>query len=159
MASALDVPLSHTQVRTCNLCRQRRVKCDRRDPRCSNCLRSEADCIYPPGRGRAPKRPKRDVAPQISERLSRLESIIHQLSAAGARHSLLADEASHVQDSPTQGPSGDSTQPLDQDFSRLKVDDSKSYYVNNALWVTLSDEVLLLPLFHAWVMYGASTCT
>ena len=87
------------------------------------------------------------MAPQVSERLSRLESIIHQLSAAGARHSLSADETSQVQDSPTQEPSGDSTQPLDQDFSRLKVDDSKSYYVNNALWVTLSDEVLLLPLF------------
>lgn len=30
---------------------------------------------------------------------------------------------------------------FEQDFSRLKVDESKSYYVNNALWVTLSNEV------------------
>ncbi len=144
MASAPDVSSPHFQVRTCNLCRQRRVKCDRRPPRCSNCVRSEADCVYPPGRGRAPKRPKRDVAPLVSERLSRLESIIHQLSAAGAGHSLSAEETSRIQDTQAQGPSGDSTQPLGQDFSRLKVSDSKSYYVNNPLWVTLSDEVLLL---------------
>ncbi len=151
MASALDVSSPHIQVRTCNLCRQRRVKCDRRPPRCSNCVRSEVDCIYPPGRGRAPKRPKRDVAPKVSERLSRLESIIKQLSAAGARHPVSADPTSQAQDSQVQGASGDSTRPLDQDFSRLKVDDSKSYYVNNALWVTLSDEVLLLFLFHTYL--------
>lgn len=30
---------------------------------------------------------------------------------------------------------------FDQGFSRLRVDDSRSYYVNNALWVTLSNEV------------------
>lgn len=29
---------------------------------------------------------------------------------------------------------------FEQDFSRLKVSESKSYYVNNALWVTLSNE-------------------
>lgn len=32
---------------------------------------------------------------------------------------------------------------FEQDFSRLKVDESKSYYVNNALWVTLSNEACL----------------
>ncbi|KAL2126429.1 hypothetical protein VTI74DRAFT_931 [Chaetomium olivicolor] len=127
MASTLGLSLRHNQVRTCNLCRQRRVKCDRQVPQCSNCVRAEATCIYPPGRGRAPKRPRRDVAPQLTERLSRLESIISQLGAS-------ARETSH---------SGDPSdaQSFDQDFSRLKVDESKSYYVSNALWVTLADEV------------------
>ncbi|KAK4149315.1 hypothetical protein C8A00DRAFT_38096 [Chaetomidium leptoderma] len=128
MATTPGLSSPHTQVRTCNLCRQRRVKCDRQVPQCSNCLRSEAHCIYPPGRGRAPKRPRRDVAaPQVSERLARLESIISRIGAA-------TPETSHAREA-------SDSQSLDQDFSRLKVDESKSYYVNNALWVTLSDEV------------------
>ncbi|RYP09061.1 hypothetical protein DL765_008583 [Monosporascus sp. GIB2] len=139
MATTAETPTTpgmsppHMQVRTCNLCRQRRVKCDRQVPRCSNCLRSEANCVYPPGRGRAPKRPRSGVVPQLSERLSRLESIINQLSAA-ARENHLAQETSHAWEA-------SDTHSFDQDFSRLKLDESKSYYVSNALWVTLSNEV------------------
>ncbi|KAF5674627.1 bikaverin cluster-transcription factor [Fusarium circinatum] len=121
---------SHVQVRTCIHCRQRRVKCDRQFPQCSNCIRSEVNCIYPPGRGRAPKRPKRSLAPQLSERLSRLESIIGQFGAAAREN----------QDTPQTAQDSDGHS-FEQDFSRLKVDESKSYYVNNALWVTLSNEV------------------
>ncbi|RYO74899.1 hypothetical protein DL766_003724 [Monosporascus sp. MC13-8B] len=95
--------------------------------------RVQAHCVYPPGRGRAPKRPRRGVAPQLSERLSRLESIINQFGAA-AQENRLAQEASHAREA-------SDTHSFDQDFSRLKVDESKSYYVNNALWVTLSNEV------------------
>ncbi|KAG5745043.1 hypothetical protein H9Q70_012268 [Fusarium xylarioides] len=129
---------SHVQVRTCIHCRHRRVKCDRQFPQCSNCIRSEVNCIYPPGRGRAPKRPKRSLAPQLSERLSRLESIIGQFGAAARENQ---DTPQSAQDS--EGHS------FKQDFSRLKVDESKSYYVNNALWVTLSNEnyvIFLLSL-------------
>ncbi|KAF4335196.1 bikaverin cluster-transcription factor [Fusarium beomiforme] len=121
---------SHVQVRTCVHCRQRRVKCDRQLPQCSNCVRLEVNCIYPPGRGRAPKRPKRSLAPQLSERLSRLESIIGQFGAAARENQ---DTPQTTQDSEDHS--------FEQDFSRLKVDESKSYYVNNALWVTLSNEV------------------
>ncbi|KAF5250686.1 hypothetical protein FANTH_4129 [Fusarium anthophilum] len=93
-------------------------------------LGSEVNCIYPPGRGRAPKRPKRSLAPQLSERLSRLESIIGQFGAAAREN----------QDTPQTAQDSDGHS-FEQDFSRLKVDESKSYYVNNALWVTLSNEV------------------
>ncbi|KAF7522764.1 hypothetical protein PCG10_007278 [Penicillium crustosum] len=130
---ALGLSPPHMQVRTCNLCRQRRVKCDRQVPRCSNCLRSEGKCVYPPGRGRAPKRPRRGVDPRLPERLSRLESIINQFDAA-TQQSHQAQQDFHVREA-------NETHPFDLDFSRLKVDESKSYYVNNALWVTLSNEV------------------
>ncbi|CAG8908389.1 unnamed protein product [Penicillium egyptiacum] len=132
-SSALGPSPPRIQVRTCKLCRQRRVKCDRQVPRCSNCLRSENTCVYPPGRGRAPKRPRQGVDPRIPERLSRLESIIHQFSIA-AQENHQAQENSHAREA-------SETHPFDLDFSRLKVDESKSYYVNNALWVTLSNEV------------------
>lgn len=126
------------QLRTCTLCRQRRIKCDRQMPQCSNCHWAKVNCVYPPGRGRAPKKPRRGVAPQLSERLARLESIIHQAGVAQSRH----DAQKH---SPTRE-AGDGADSFDQHFSRLKVDESKSYYVNNALWVTLSSEVSLDPL-------------
>ncbi|KAI1428721.1 transcription factor [Xylaria sp. FL1777] len=126
-------PAPPPQLRTCTLCRQRRIKCDRMIPQCSNCHWAKATCVYPPGRGRAPKRPRRGVPPQLSERLARLESIISQASAAQNSHD--AQEFPHTQEA------GDGMDSVDQDFSRLKVDESKSYYVNNALWVTLSDEV------------------
>jgi hypothetical protein len=137
MASAPTSPLPHSHMRTCNLCRQRRVKCDRGAPQCSNCLRSGSDCVYPPGHGRAPKKPRHGVAPQVSERLARLESIIKELSSGGSANSPSGHGTPKNQD-----PGPDTGTPtLDQEFSRLKVDDSKSYYVNNALWVTLADEV------------------
>lgn len=42
--------------RSCISCRTRKIRCDRYFP-CTNCLRSHAECVYPLGRGRAPKRP------------------------------------------------------------------------------------------------------
>ncbi|KAF9773516.1 Bikaverin cluster transcription factor bik5 [Fusarium sp. DS 682] len=92
------------------------------------------NCIYPPGRGRAPKRPKRSLAPQLSERLSRLESIIGQFGAAAREN----------QDTPQTTPDGEGHS-FEQDFSRLKVDESKSYYVNNALWVEELRDLLFEP--------------
>ncbi|KAI0427176.1 transcription factor [Xylaria sp. FL1042] len=122
------------QLRMCTLCRQRRIKCDRQMPRCSNCHFADVACVYPPGRGRAPKRPRHGLTSQLSERLARLESIISQASAGRSSH--VAGDDSHAREARDDGnPS------FDQGFSRLKVDESKSYYVNNALWVTLSSEV------------------
>ncbi|KAI1152850.1 transcription factor [Nemania diffusa] len=126
-------PVPPPQLRTCTLCRQRRIKCDRQMPRCSNCHWADATCVYPPGRGRAPKKPRRGVPPQLSERLARLESIINQVSVAQNRHG--------SQEYPHTPAAGDGVDLFDQHFSRLKVDESRSYYVNNALWVTLSSEV------------------
>ncbi|KAI1826622.1 transcription factor [Xylaria intraflava] len=132
--SQSQAPPLQPQLRTCTLCRQRRIKCDRQMPRCSNCQWAEATCVYPPGRGRAPKRPRRGVPPQLSERLARLESIISQASAAQG--------GVNSQENPHTREAADGEDSFEQeDFSRLKVDESKSYYVSNPLWVTLSSEV------------------
>ncbi|KAI1126488.1 transcription factor [Nemania abortiva] len=132
-SSSLSPAPPPPQLRTCTLCRQRRIKCDRQMPRCSNCHWAEATCVYPPGRGRAPKKPRRGVPPQLSERLARLESIINQASLAHNSHD--------AQEYPRSREVGDGADSFDQHFGRLKVDESRSYYVNNALWVTLSSEV------------------
>lgn len=68
------------QLRTCAVCRQRKVKCDRQQP-CSSCVRSGCDCVYPIGRGRAPKTSRRVVEGQLVDKLARLETIIQHLAA------------------------------------------------------------------------------
>lgn len=146
--SAPGLPSAHSsQLRTCIVCRQRRVKCDRRLPRCSSCVRSDAHCIYPSGRGRAPKRPRREVTtPQLSERLSRLESIISQLGASTTTTGSTT-RRSTLSASPITHEAGENYgRSFDEDFSRLKVDDLESYYVNNPLWVKLADEVTMCQL-------------
>lgn len=71
-------PIQHP--RSCVVCRQRKVKCDRQQP-CSNCTRAGCACVYPTGRGRAPKRARRVVADaQLVDKLARLETIIQRLA-------------------------------------------------------------------------------
>lgn len=85
MADATDaqdaVPFSAAlHPRSCVVCRQRKVKCDRQQP-CSNCTRSKCACVYPTGRGRAPKRARRVADAQLADKLARLETIIQRMAA------------------------------------------------------------------------------
>lgn len=85
MADATDaqdaVPSSAAlHPRSCVVCRQRKVKCDRQQP-CSNCTRSKCACVYPTGRGRAPKRARRVADAQLADKLARLEKIIQRMAA------------------------------------------------------------------------------
>ncbi|KAL4769810.1 hypothetical protein BDW60DRAFT_209692 [Aspergillus nidulans var. acristatus] len=62
-------------LRSCTLCRQRKVKYDRQQP-CSNCTRAETQCVFPQGLGRAPKRPRKAVEAWLLAQSSRLESLV-----------------------------------------------------------------------------------
>lgn len=146
-------------ARTCSSCRQRKVKCDRQRP-CINCSRSGVECIYPPGRGRAPKRPRNAVNAQLSHRLTRLESIIRSFEyhqnqgssthppaapvALSSRAGSRASETSRIQSVPRTSNS-DSENSIEQHLGRLLIDDTRSYYVSNVLWANLGDEVCLGP--------------
>ncbi|KAI1371338.1 fungal-specific transcription factor domain-containing protein [Hypoxylon crocopeplum] len=147
-----EVSLGNTSpyIRSCMFCRHRKVKCDRQHP-CSNCAKTGSDCLYPPGPGRAPKRPRRTMDTQLVDRLSRLESIIRRLQSH--RHTTVSDSdiAVHSADqpSPDTGAQGhqepvDNSSPggsIDQHMGRLMIDDTKSYYVSNVLWASLGDEI------------------
>lgn len=144
-----------TYARTCSSCRQRKIKCDRQRP-CINCSRSGVECIYPPGRGRAPKRPRNAVNAQLSHRLTRLESIIrsfeyHQNQGSSTPHSAApvtlsspadsrVSETSRTQSVSRTGIS-DSENSIEQHLGRLLIDETRSYYVSNVLWANLGDEV------------------
>jgi hypothetical protein len=62
MASPPPAPPPHKH--SCLLCARRKIKCDKQDPKCSNCAKSHADCIY-----QAPPPPQRHRKRQADEDL------------------------------------------------------------------------------------------
>lgn len=132
--------------RSCQLCRSRKIKCDRQQPSCSSCSKAASLCKYPDGRGRAPKRSRRAVEGHVADRLSRLEALIRHLGQQSDTSSLLTQRPqpgeSQVRSSdvpPSEAPAMDAS--FDERFSRLMIKETRSYYVSNVLWGNLADEV------------------
>lgn len=129
----------HSHIRSCLLCRSRKVKCDRQKP-CANCLRTEAECVYPSGPGRAPKRPRRPFDKRVLDRLADLEALVRHLDttetggqlASGSPRETPAHSATELEDQSSQ---------IEQQFGRLVIDNTRSCYVSNILWASLGDEV------------------
>ncbi|KAK7942569.1 uncharacterized protein PG986_011682 [Apiospora aurea] len=145
-------------IRSCVSCKTRRVRCDRRQPSCGNCARARGlgqECVYPTGRGRAPKRRRTlhgaaaDEQQQIAERLTRLETMIQRVghhdqadvslgtaataddsSTTTTRHQ---DRARNVVTSPNS--------PVEEHIGRLKVTETNSHYLNDTMWKSLAEEV------------------
>ncbi|KAI0483303.1 fungal-specific transcription factor domain-containing protein [Xylariaceae sp. FL0804] len=155
---------SYAHIRSCTVCRQRKVKCDRQHP-CSNCVRAGSECVYPSGPGRAPKRPRQGVDTKVLDRLAQLESTIRHLQAQN-RHQNAGPSSSSAQEADSSSAGDDVSPPempgnpaaaaaaagelrtgggppedsVAKDFGRLMVDDTSSYYVGNRLWADLGDE-------------------
>lgn len=153
-ASPSVTPLQY--IRSSDVCRQRKVECDRQQP-CSNCVKSKTDCVHPSGRGRAPKRPRRALDIQLADRLSRPETVIRRLgnqldatpnpssertSTAQERTNRLGDPA--IGSSTQWNPSSS----IDAHSGLLVIDETKSYYVSNILWANLANEVLNCHLIY-----------
>lgn len=158
------------QLRSCTVCRQRKVKCDRKQP-CSNCTRSGCDCVYPSGRGRAPKRPRHALDAQLADKLGRLETIIKHLASENASQaaalpahhndtartepsssvpgvddtsdqaSLQDDSARASSASSRPSPSAPPGPSIEGEFSRLMIKGKTSYYLSNPLWASLANEI------------------
>lgn len=95
-------PSAALHPRSCVVCRQRKVKCDRQQP-CSNCTRSRCACVYPTGRGRAPKRARRVVDNQLADKLARLETIIQRMAAENGTGLGIARGQSQLQSNDSMG--------------------------------------------------------
>ncbi|KAK2806230.1 hypothetical protein FQN50_005955 [Emmonsiellopsis sp. PD_5] len=165
-----NLPPPRPQIRSCTLCRYRKVKCDRQQP-CGNCARLDASrCIYPPGPGRAPKRPRRrdGLETKLLERLASLEDIIRRLEGGRRRGEGVGmgdvgddeDDEDDEEDDEGEGvisigsgsgsgsggsitttTTSSSNQPVEQQIGRLVIDETRSCYVSNVLWARLGDEV------------------
>ncbi|KAF2648394.1 hypothetical protein K491DRAFT_642581 [Lophiostoma macrostomum CBS 122681] len=72
--------------KSCDLCYQRKIKCDRAKPRCSHCITYESDCTYAaPSRKSRPKKLPNCAKPDATadhtqNRLRTLEHLVQQLS-------------------------------------------------------------------------------
>lgn len=152
------------QLPSCAVCRQRKIKCDRQQP-CSNCVRSGCECVFPSGRGRAPKRSRRVVEGRLIDKLARLETIVQHLAAGQTSSSRAPSpnpevvtgteqkfQINHIDPPPASNAQRSASPPerkssnstlssLESQLSRLVMDDKKSYYVSHPLWASMSHEV------------------
>lgn len=141
VASTVSIPTRppYPHIRSCLSCRNRKVKCDRQHP-CSNCDRAGTQCTFPPGPGRAPKKPRGTRDPRLLERLWKLEDIVCRLGAE-------LDPEDHSTENGSKVDPEDPVDAIDQEFGRLLIDDTKSTYVSHRFWASLGDEVRRLPYF------------
>ncbi|KAL4798498.1 hypothetical protein BDV19DRAFT_22742 [Aspergillus venezuelensis] len=134
--------------RSCTLCRQRKIKCDRQQP-CGNCIRLESTCIYPSGFGRAPKRPRKAVEARLLAQLSRLESAVKRMerqSGAPTPDSTTTSTATahtngNESSNNNENKSKDPNASIDSQIGRLVIDENQSCYVSSAPWAQLGDEI------------------
>ena len=105
--------------RSCARCRARRVRCDRQGP-CGNCAKAGTECIFPPGPGRAPKRPRHARDPRVSEQIQKLEHMVSQMKL----QSDLVRQNSH-------------------ECGKLLIDETRSCYVGNMFLPMILREVSL----------------
>ncbi|KAI0974622.1 hypothetical protein F4678DRAFT_458582 [Xylaria arbuscula] len=139
-------------LRSCVLCRQRKVKCDRRQP-CSNCIRAGSNCVHPPGPGRAAKRPRQAVDTKVLDRLSQLETTIRRLQQQAKDrevdpHKTSTSPSDHApsiapQPQESRSPVDDAAQETEAGakLGRLVVEESQSRYVSNVMWADLTEEI------------------
>ncbi|ORX92702.1 hypothetical protein BCR34DRAFT_250669 [Clohesyomyces aquaticus] len=77
---------SKTPRKSCDLCYQRKIKCDRAKPRCSHCITYVTDCTYAaPSRKSRPKKRQNcaetdATAGHTQDRLRNLEDLVEQFS-------------------------------------------------------------------------------
>ncbi|KGO60117.1 Transcription factor, fungi [Penicillium expansum] len=156
------------KLRSCVVCRSRKVRCDKRAP-CSNCRRANIACVRPPT-DRPPRwarhldrldsavsslqasQEPEPVAEDVMERLHNLESLVQELriqleqaksvvnSAAEGSSGVGSPEGSaHDRQS---NPSSINTANVQTKFGRLVLQDSnRSRYVSSGFWSRVNDEL------------------
>ncbi|KAJ5375029.1 Transcription factor [Penicillium concentricum] len=156
------------KLRSCVVCRSRKVRCDKRAP-CSNCRRANIACVLPPtdrpprwarhldrlnnavSKLQASQEPQ-PVAEDLMEKLHNLEGLVQELR-------LQLEQAKSVANSAAEGssgvgspessahdrqsnPSSISTANLQNKFGRLVLQDSnRSRYVSSGFWSRVNDEL------------------
>ncbi|KAF7551938.1 hypothetical protein G7Z17_g4672 [Cylindrodendrum hubeiense] len=166
--ASLSAPASASvkKLRSCAVCRSRKVRCDKLSP-CSNCRRANIACVVP-SNDRPPRWARRlervtnnaastenapqDVDPgarQVMERLRNLESLVKELSgqleqanAAASSGGGSSQGNSPDADNQINAPSSTSTAVIQKHFGRLVLQDTKqSQYIGSGFWSRVSDEI------------------
>ncbi|KAH7156723.1 fungal-specific transcription factor domain-containing protein [Dactylonectria macrodidyma] len=151
---------SATKLRSCVVCRSRKVRCDKLSP-CSNCRRANIACVVP-SNDRPPRwarrleritkdaasaeRTPRDADPgalQVMERLRNLENLVKELSGQ-LEQANAAVESAHEREANRQMSTASSPDAaaMQQHFGRLVLQDtSQSHYIGSGFWSRVSDEL------------------
>ncbi|KAK1998450.1 fungal-specific transcription factor domain-containing protein [Colletotrichum falcatum] len=72
-------PGTSKQQLSCVNCRHRKIKCDKLQPRCKQCERSDLDCVFPSRKRNRKPRPGRQS--ELLNRITRLESIVSKVDS------------------------------------------------------------------------------
>ncbi|CAG8254376.1 unnamed protein product [Penicillium salamii] len=146
------------KLRSCVVCRSRKVRCDKRAP-CSNCRRANIACVFPPT-DRPPRWARHldqsasseradGVADGVMERLHHLEKLVADLSsqleqtksvAPSAGGSSVGSPESSAKDRPPNLSAGNES--MHTQLGRLVIQDSnRSRYVSSGFWSRVNDEL------------------
>jgi hypothetical protein len=136
---------------SCDLCRRRKVRCDRGKP-CSNCLRTGATCVSStlPRVPRDGKVGRRKPDGEIFKRIAKLENLVKYLETENSAVLSAVSVANEGDARPTSEMS-DRGEPNER---QLKSSESATpppkdildRYLSSSFWVTLSEQVRPLPL-------------
>ena len=137
---------------SCTNCRQRKIKCNKREP-CLHCHTSRRTCIYPHRvRNRLPRQAVKHQEEELFARVKHLESLVGQIAASttptnehGNEHT--TQEAYHTSppspasvDAEPGSPSHNGR--LDEEcLAFVKRQESGSQYIGHTFWTMLSAEV------------------
>ncbi|EFQ25411.1 fungal specific transcription factor domain-containing protein [Colletotrichum graminicola] len=72
-------PGSSKQQLSCVNCRHRKIKCDKLQPRCKQCERSDLDCVFPSRKRN--RKPRQGRQSELLNRITRLESIVSKVDS------------------------------------------------------------------------------
>ncbi|GKT41834.1 bikaverin cluster transcription factor bik5 [Colletotrichum spaethianum] len=70
---------SSKQQLSCANCRHRKIKCDKLQPRCKQCERSDLDCVFPSRKRN--RKPRQGRQSELLNRITRLESIVSKVDS------------------------------------------------------------------------------
>jgi Fungal Zn(2)-Cys(6) binuclear cluster domain len=164
--SSAPAPVPTPKLRSCVVCRTRKVRCDKLSP-CSNCRRANIACVLP-STDRPPRWARRlernnnnaasEAPVQVMERLRNLESLVKELrgqleqtSRGTAASSVVNSPGNSSHDRDTDNPRETSPSTdvsnLHQPLGRLVLQDAnRSRYVSSAFWSRVNDEVSYFTL-------------
>ncbi|KAJ5114478.1 hypothetical protein NUU61_000237 [Penicillium alfredii] len=149
------VPLS------CAPCRNRKLKCNRSHP-CENCVKrgDAASCTYAQANARkknSPQQTSPNSPDDMQNRIDRLEGLVLSLmtngsQSAGPAAALAAISADgsagstglpHDIEIDEEGPNAEEsdTEQVTKSFGIMKVDNNKSYYVSEAHWASVLNDI------------------
>ncbi len=132
--------------RSCLLCHQRKIRCDKRSP-CANCARADILCCYPSPDERSGRRLPKSTIAEVAARVTRLERTITAIS----KDASLTDSNLHpVSDSrspPDERNMSETPVPKDSPGEILLQDGLSTRYVNETILSRVLEEVgVSLPL-------------